>query len=145
MAAPIVRPAAEADMAGVRTVAGRFGRLGLWPERPDFVDAEREFGEVLVGEVDGAIVGFGGTLRRGTVAHLGDLFVLPDHQSSGVGRTILSRLLPGDTPKVTFASNDRRALALYVRNGMRPRCPRPRRTAPTSCWRRAGASATWTR
>ncbi|MEU8177346.1 GNAT family N-acetyltransferase [Microbispora hainanensis] len=123
MAEPIVRPAAEADMAGVRTVAGRFGLLGLWPERPDFVDAEREFGEVLVGEVDGAIVGFGGTLRRGTVTHLGDLFVLADHQSSGVGRTILSRLLPGDTPKVTFASNDRRALALYVRNGMRPRCP----------------------
>ncbi|MEV4299613.1 GNAT family N-acetyltransferase [Microbispora rosea] len=123
MAEPIVRPAADADMAGVRTVAGHFGLLGLWPERPDFVDAEREFGEVLVGEVDGTVVGFGGTLRRGTVTHLGDLFVLPDHQSSGAGRTILSRLLSGDTPRVTFASDDKRALALYVRNGMRPRCP----------------------
>ncbi|MFI7033776.1 GNAT family N-acetyltransferase [Microbispora rosea] len=123
MAEPIVRPAADADMAGVRTVAGHFGLLGLWPERPDFVDAEREFGEVLVGEVDGTVAGFGGTLRRGTVTHLGDLFVLPEHQSSGVGRTILSRLLTGDTPRVTFASDDKRALALYVRNGMRPRCP----------------------
>ncbi|WP_182903433.1 GNAT family N-acetyltransferase [Microbispora sp. H10830] len=123
MAEPIIRPAADADMPGLRAVADHFGLLGLWPERPDFVDAERAFGEVLVGEVDGAIVGFGGTLRRGTVTHLGDLFVLPDHQSSRVGRTILSRLLPGGTPKVTFASADKRALALYVRNGMRPRCP----------------------
>ncbi|MBE3013544.1 GNAT family N-acetyltransferase [Microbispora sp. NEAU-D428] len=123
MAELIVRPAADADMPGLRAVAEHFGTLGLWPEQPDFVDAERAFGEVLVGEVDGAIVGFGGTLRRGTVTHLGDLFVLPDHQSSRVGRTILSRLLPGDTPKVTFASDDKRALALYIRNGMRPRCP----------------------
>ncbi|MEU6430160.1 GNAT family N-acetyltransferase [Microbispora sp. NPDC046973] len=123
MAEPIVRPAADADMPGVRAVAGRFGLLGMWPRRPDFVDAERAFGEVLVGEVDGAIVGFGGTLRRGPVTHLGDLFVLPDHQSSRVGRTILSRLLPAGTPTVTFASGDKRALALYVRSGMRPRCP----------------------
>ncbi|MEU6412165.1 GNAT family N-acetyltransferase [Microbispora sp. NPDC046933] len=123
MAEPIVRPAADADMPGLRAVANHFGLLGMWPEQPDFVDAEREFGTVLVGEVDGAIVGFGGVLRRGTVTHLGDLFVLPDHQSSGVGRTILSRLLPRDTPKVTFAADDTRALALYVRNGMRPRCP----------------------
>ncbi|WP_328709073.1 GNAT family N-acetyltransferase [Microbispora hainanensis] len=123
MAEPIVRPAAGADMAGVRAVAGHFGLLDLWPERPDFVDAEREFGEVLVGEVDGTIAGFGGTLRRGTVTHLGDLFVLPGHQSSRLGRTILSRLLPAGTPKVTFASADRRALALYIRHGMRPRCP----------------------
>ncbi|OPG06923.1 GNAT family N-acetyltransferase [Microbispora sp. GKU 823] len=123
MAEPIVRPAADADMPGLRAVANHFGLLGMWPEQPDFVDAERAFGEVLVGEVDGEIVGYGGTLRRGTVTHLGDLFVLPDHQSSMVGRTILSRLLPGDAPKVTFASSDKRALALYVRNGMRPRCP----------------------
>ncbi|WP_432926600.1 GNAT family N-acetyltransferase [Microbispora sp. CA-135349] len=123
MAEPIVRPAADADMPGLRAVANSFGLLGMWPEQPDFVDAEREFGAVVVGEVDGTIVGFGGTLRRGTVTHLGDLFVLPDHQSSGVGRAILSRLLPQGTPTVTFASADKRAFALYVRNGMRPRCP----------------------
>lgn len=123
MAEPIVRPAAEADMPGLRAVAHHFGVLETWPKRPDFLDAERVFGAVFVGEVGGTIVGFGGTLRRGAVTHLGDLFVLPEHQSSGVGRAILSRLLPRDTPKVTFASADTRALALYVRNGMRPRCP----------------------
>ncbi|MEV4454965.1 GNAT family N-acetyltransferase [Microbispora sp. NPDC049633] len=123
MADPIVRAAADADMPGLRAVADHYGLLGTWPERPDFVDAEREFGAVLVGEVDGTIAGFGGALRRGTVTHLGDLFVLPDHQSSGLGRAILSRLLPRDTPRVTFASDDKRAFALYVRNGMRPRCP----------------------
>ncbi|WP_169986424.1 GNAT family N-acetyltransferase [Microbispora sp. H10836] len=123
MAEPIVRAAADADMPGLRAVADHYRLLGAWPERPDFVDAEREFGALLVGEVDGTIAGFGGTLRRGTVTHLGDLFVLPDHQSSGLGRAILSHLLPRDTPKVTFASDDKRAFALYVRNGMRPRCP----------------------
>lgn len=123
MANPIVRAATDADIKGLRAVADHFDLLEMWPNRPDFLDAEREFGDVLVGEVDGRIVGFGGTLRRGTVTHLGDLFVHPDHQSSGVGRMILDRLLPRDTPKVTFASDDERALGLYVRNGMRPRCP----------------------
>ncbi|MEU8268032.1 GNAT family N-acetyltransferase [Sphaerisporangium sp. NPDC049002] len=118
-----VRVAGDADMPGVREVASHFELLDDWEGMPDFLDAEREFGTLLVGEVDGRVVGFGGVIRRGEVSHLGDLFVLPDHQSSGIGRTILSRLLPSDTPRVTFASDDPRALGLYIRQGMRPVCP----------------------
>ncbi|WP_405087229.1 GNAT family N-acetyltransferase [Microbispora sp. NBC_01389] len=119
----VVRTATEADVSGLRAVADHFRLLDRWPERPDFLDAEREFGTVVVGEVNGTIAGFGATLPRGKITHLGDLFVLPDHQSSGAGRMILSRLLPSGASMMTFASADLRALALYVRRGMRPRCP----------------------
>ncbi|MEU8196768.1 GNAT family N-acetyltransferase [Microbispora amethystogenes] len=119
----VVRTATERDVPGLRAVADHFRLLGRWPERPDFLDAERDFGTLVVGEVDGTIAGFGATLPRGRVTHLGDLFVLPDHQSSGAGRMILARLLPSGAPMMTFASADLRALALYVRRGMRPRCP----------------------
>ncbi|NJP87950.1 GNAT family N-acetyltransferase [Nonomuraea sp. FMUSA5-5] len=121
-----VRAATEGDMPAVRAVAKRFGLLSGWhPGSPDFLDAERAFGTLLLapGGEDGSATGFGGTLRRGGLTHLGDLFVLPARQSSGVGRTLLSRLLSGDGPKVTFASSDPRAMSLYVRHGLRPWCP----------------------
>ncbi|RCG26515.1 GNAT family N-acetyltransferase [Sphaerisporangium album] len=119
----VVRVARDGDMPGVREVAAHYELLDDWTGTPDFLDAERAFGTLVVGEVDGRIAGFGGVLRRGPVAHLGDLFVLPEHQSSGIGRAILGRLLPPGTPAVTFASDDPRALALYIRQGMRPMCP----------------------
>ncbi|MCW2881983.1 MAG: GCN5-related N-acetyltransferase, partial [Sphaerisporangium sp.] len=130
MGEAVVRVAMDADMPGVREVASHFELLDDWTGMPDFLDAERAFGTLIVGEVDGRIVGFGGVLRRGRVSHLGDLFVLPQHQSSGVGRMILGRLLPSDTPRVTFASDDPRALGLYVRQGMRPVCPLLYLTSP---------------
>jgi GNAT superfamily N-acetyltransferase len=126
----IVRVATDADMPGVREVASHYETLDDWTGMPDFLDAERAFGTLVVGEVDGRIVGFGGVLRRGEVSHLGDLYVLPEHQSSGVGRMILDRLLPSDTPRVTFASDDPRALGLYVKQGMRPVCPLIYLTSP---------------
>ncbi|MGR6921335.1 GNAT family N-acetyltransferase [[Actinomadura] parvosata] len=121
-----VRAATEGDMPAVRGVAKRFGLLSGWnPGSPDFLDAERAFGTLLLapGDEDGPAAGFGGTLRRGDLTHLGDLFVLPAHQSAGVGRALLSRLLRDDGPKVTFASSDPRAMSLYVRHGLRPWCP----------------------
>ncbi|WP_327048137.1 GNAT family N-acetyltransferase [Microbispora sp. NBC_01189] len=134
----VVRTATEADVPGLRAVADHFRLLDRWPERPDFLDAEREFGTVVVGEVNGTIAGFGATLPRGKTTHLGDLFVLPDHQSSGAGRMILSRLLPSGAPMMTFASADLRALALYVRRGMRPRCPLLYLSRPPQSARPAG-------
>ncbi|MFB4264055.1 GNAT family N-acetyltransferase [Nonomuraea sp. GTA35] len=136
-----VRAAAEGDMPAVRGVARRFGLLGGWgpglPDLPDFLDAERLFGTLLIapaqpGDEGGQARGFGGTLRRGGLTHLGDLFVLPAHQSSGLGRALLAGLLAGDGPKATFASSDHRALALYVRHGLRPWCPLLYLTGPAT-------------
>lgn len=129
----MVRAATAEDMAAVRKVAGGFGLLSGWPGTPDFLDAERLFGTLLFAPDDaGGALGFGGTLRRGPVTHLGDLFVLPEHQSSGVGRTLLTELLREDGPKVTFASSDPRAMALYVRHGLRPWTPLLYLTGPAA-------------
>ncbi|NUW41446.1 GNAT family N-acetyltransferase [Nonomuraea rhodomycinica] len=133
MAEGMVRGAEEGDMPAVRAVARRFGLLRGWPAARDFLDAERAFGRlVLAPTANGRARGFGGTLRRGEVTHLGDLFVLPEHQSSGVGRALLAELLGGGGPKVTFASSDPRAMGLYIRYGLRPWCPLLYLTGPAS-------------
>ncbi|WP_336216187.1 GNAT family N-acetyltransferase [Nonomuraea sp. LPB2021202275-12-8] len=117
----------------MRKVAKGFGLLAGWSGTPDFLDAERSFGTLLFAPDDaGEALGFGGTLRRGPVTHLGDLFVLPEHQSSGVGRTLPAELLCGNGPTVTFASSDPRAIALYVRYGLRPWTPLLYLTGPTA-------------
>lgn len=115
-------------MPAVRAVAERFGLLQGWPASRDFLDAERAFGTLVLAPA----AGFGGTLRRGAITHLGDLFVLPEQQSSGVGRLLLAELLGGDGPKVTFASSDPRAMGLYIRYGLRPWCPLLYLTGPTT-------------
>ncbi|MER7370764.1 hypothetical protein ABT353_49385, partial [Nonomuraea wenchangensis] len=142
-----VRAATDADMPAVRRIARRFGLLSGWPQGADFLDAERAFGTLLIapGLVATGLIaqgddpasgedaaGFGGTLRRADITHLGDLFVLPDRQSGGVGRALLAELLAGDGPKVTFASSDPRALALYVRHGLRPWTPLLYLTGPAA-------------
>jgi GNAT superfamily N-acetyltransferase len=118
-------------MPAVRRIATGFGLLEQWPDPPDFLDSEREYGRLMLAEDnsvlaqdDGArAIGFGGTLRRGGITHLGDLFVTPAYQSAGVGQALLDRLLDGAGPRVTFASADPRAVPLYIRYGMVPRCP----------------------
>ncbi|MGJ6964398.1 GNAT family N-acetyltransferase [Streptosporangium sp. G11] len=133
MAESMTRGAEEDDMPAVRAVAARFGLLRGWPSTRDFLDAERAFGTlVLAPTADDQARGFGGTLRRGAITHLGDLFVLPEHQSSGVGRTLLAELLAGDGPKVTFASSDPRAMSLYIRYGLRAWCPLLYLTGPAT-------------
>ncbi|GAA1017263.1 hypothetical protein Aple_094450 [Acrocarpospora pleiomorpha] len=128
-----VRAVTEDDMPAVRGVARRFGLLTGWPGARDFLDAERAFGMLLIASADPLDAqGFGGALRRDTVTHLGDLFVLPEHQSSGIGRALLSKLLAGNGPKVTFASSDPRAISLYVRYGLRPWCPLLYLTGPAT-------------
>jgi GNAT superfamily N-acetyltransferase len=79
---------------------------------------------VLVAEVNGLVVGFGGRADRSGVSFLTDLFVDPAWQSSAVGRTLLRELFQdAAATRFTLASSDPRAVALYTRNGMTPRWP----------------------
>ncbi len=81
-------------------------------------------GAIYVAEQDDAIVAFAAAITRDNVAYLTDLFVRPDKQLSGVGRTLLGHVMPADgRVHCTVSSTDPRALALYVRHGMRPRWP----------------------
>lgn len=79
--------------------------------------------EVVIAEADGAVVGFGATIRVGTITHLTDLFVVRDRQGMGIGRALLRAAFGDAVDRTTFSSADPRALPLYVRAGMRPWWP----------------------
>lgn len=81
-------------------------------------------GTMVVAEQDGEVMAFAAAIRRGTVAFLTDLFVLPDRQSAGLGRALLETVLsPDQRSQCTLSSTDSRALGLYIRHGLRPRWP----------------------
>jgi GNAT superfamily N-acetyltransferase len=125
---PTIRPATDDDVAAIdNLLEGHDANSAAPPLRPGVRMAHiRQAlgrGTVHVAEVDGAVVGFGSTVDTGRALHLADLFV--DRQF--LGRGIGSRLLPGlfgdRWPRTTFASDDPRAMPLYIRAGMTPLWP----------------------
>jgi GNAT superfamily N-acetyltransferase len=80
-------------------------------------------GTVAVATLDGVITGFGATISNGRATHLADLFVDPEHHGRGIGRRLLPVVFHEPGPRTTFASDDPRALPLYVRMGMTPLWP----------------------
>jgi len=77
-----------------------------------------------VAEEEGELVGYAASFVREGVMFLADLFVVPARQLHGIGTALLTQALehPAAT-RCTMSSLDPRALALYVRAGMRPRWP----------------------
>jgi GNAT superfamily N-acetyltransferase len=115
------------------------GRLNL-PEIPDDLAAilrlhrhllATDPGTFLVAEhsdVDGRVrmVAFGSAVRRDAVWFLSMLFVLPEAQSIGIGRSLLRRLLPepGSAALVTCTDAAQPiSNGLYATFGMVPRMP----------------------
>jgi GNAT superfamily N-acetyltransferase len=91
---------------------------------PGFFASLLALGDLFVAEAGGAVVGFSGSISRGGVRYLTDLFVRPDRQGGGLGRALLAAAMPADgRSRATVASRDPRAVALYTRMGMRPRFP----------------------
>ena len=68
----------------------------------------------------GHVVGFAATIDTGRSVHLADLFVRPDRLGDGIGRQLLAAAFGDARQRTTFASDDPRALPIYVRAGMRP-------------------------
>lgn len=97
------------------------------PATPYFLYShELETGTLVVAESDGGLIGFGASLPRPGRWFLADLFIDPNGQSTGVGRRLLQALVDIDQPgpaRATLASGDPRAVSLYTRFGMTPRCP----------------------
>ena len=60
----------------------------------------------------------GATVDTGRARHLADLFVRTDRQGGGIGGHLLDAVFGDAWPRTTFASDDPRALPLYVRAGM---------------------------
>jgi hypothetical protein len=99
------------------------------PPRPDREPATLAHilrtGTVYVAEDAGRNCAFAAAITRDKVTFLTDLFVHPDQQSSRLGQTLLHAVIPSSADEIrcTQSSTDPRALALYIRSGMRPQWP----------------------
>ena len=138
----IFRPAEEAELQSVFEVFYQNELLDN-PQLPLPGDIPRYLGHVLqtgmlyVAEEDSKILAFAGAITRGNISFLTDLFVLPSSQSGKLGKTLLQTVLPQDNLiHCTLSSSDPRALALYIRAGMRPWWPHfaLRLDKPTHAW-----------
>jgi GNAT superfamily N-acetyltransferase len=124
-----VRPARIADFSGIAAILAANDEPVDWPDLPDvgwpYLDHLTRHARTLVAEEDGVVAGFAGsaTVGRDDVRMLTDLFVDPSRHGRGAGRALLARALDGAAERLTFSSADERALALYVRAGMRPWWP----------------------
>lgn len=72
-----------------------------------------------------ALIGYARSISRGGLLELTELFVLPGHQSAGVGRALLERAFPPERGEVRsiIATMDMRAQSRYVRAGTAARFP----------------------
>ena len=124
--AATVRTATSDDIPAIRQILAAHGNDGpilyvdvVGPYVRHLVAHHR----AMVSERDGRILAFGATVDAGVAVHLADLFVLPDRLGHGIGRPLLTALFAGADRRTTFASDDQRALPIYVRAGMTPYWP----------------------
>lgn len=70
---------------------------------------------------NGQAIGYARSIVRGDHRELTEFFVAPGHQSVGVGKELISRTFPNDTPhRSIIATTDFRALARYLKSGVYP-------------------------
>lgn len=91
-------------------------RRPLWEHLSETCDqywlAENENGEAA---------GYARSIVRGDHRELTEFFVAPGEQSAGVGRELIARAFPNDTPhRSIIATTDFRALARYLKVGVYP-------------------------
>jgi len=125
----IFRPAQEADLAQMHEVVYLNDVLGVsnpppLDNTPSNLRHIFQTGVSYIAEQDDHVLAYASAITRGEVTYLTDLFVRPEQQSSQLGRTLLSYVLPLDGRiHCTMSSTDYRALALYIRAGMHPAWP----------------------
>ncbi len=70
---------------------------------------------------NGEAVGYARSIVRGNHRELTEFFVLPDSQSAGVGKELILRAFPNDTPhRSIVATSDFRAMSRYLKAGVYP-------------------------
>ena len=124
--APEIRPATLDDLPAIRSILAAHGNDGpvvIADIVGPYVSHLIRRGGAQVALVDDVIIGFGGTLDTGRSVHLADLFVHPDRLGQGIGRRLLDAVFAGSVVRTTFASEDPRALPLYMRAGLQPLWP----------------------
>ena len=98
----------------------------LWPSRqPTFDHLANTAEHFWIAEKDGQPIGYARSILRDGSRELTEFFVLPGHQSGGVGRELLAHAFPPDgaTQRVIIATIDSRAQARYLKTGVYPRFP----------------------
>jgi GNAT superfamily N-acetyltransferase len=121
-----IRLATTDDLPAIRTILAAHGTDGpivIADIVGPYVSHVIRRGGAQVAVIDDAVVGFGATIDTGRSVHLADLFVHPDRLGQGIGRPLLESVFAGSAVRTTFASDDPRALPLYVRAGMQPIWP----------------------
>jgi hypothetical protein len=121
-----IRDAVSADLPRIAAVALATGQDEEWGGAdPAYMTHLLAQGRVVVGVLDGSVIGFGATRQVGSgpaaVSMLCDLFVSPRVHGTGCGRAMLARLWPGDGHdgrRMTFSSLHRNALPLYTGFGL---------------------------
>jgi GNAT superfamily N-acetyltransferase len=118
-----IREATEDDLPAIREILaahGNDGAIVVADVVGPYLRHLLTHGRARVAEEDGAVVGFGATVDAGRSVHLADLFVRPDRLGPGIGRPLLEAVFGDAERRTTYASDDQRALPIYVRAGMRP-------------------------
>lgn len=140
----VVRPGTAAESPQLFRVSRRTAfdlrlRLGQVQaeEAPDKATLEKEWEQIRplydhlahtadhlwVAERGDHIIGFARSMMRDGVRSLTEFWVLPQEQSSGVGRALLRRAFPADGARFRYiiATVDTRAQASYMKAGLYPR------------------------
>jgi len=122
-----IRPAEVSDLAAAFDIYYAYESHGeprpATVPVPAYLAHVRETGRLLVAEQAGAIIGFAGLVTRDAVSFLTDFFIRPTGQSGSIGQALLATVLPSEGVRCTCSTADPRALALYIRAGMRPVWP----------------------
>jgi GNAT superfamily N-acetyltransferase len=118
-----IRGATEDDVPAIRAILAAHGNDGevvvadvVGPYLRHLIAR----GGARVAVESGEVVGFGASIDTGRSVHLADLFIRPDRIGQGIGKPLLAAAY-GEAPlRTTFASDDPRAMPIYVRAGMLP-------------------------
>ena len=89
------------------------------------------------------VVAYARSIEHGPFFELTEFFVLPEHQSAGLGRHLFERAFPPDRGelRVIVATPDVRALSRYLKAGMTARTPIISLIGPVSA--SSGGDASW--
>ena len=93
----------------------------LWQRRkPMFDFLAEDCAHFWVAENDGEIIGYARSIEHGGLLELTEFFVLPNRQSAGVGRELLTRAFPkaNERFRTIIATLDERALYRYMNAGV---------------------------
>jgi GNAT superfamily N-acetyltransferase len=118
-----IRLPAEDDLPAIREILAAHGNDGpilVADVVGPYIRHLIARGGARVAVEDDQVVGFAATIDTGRGLHLADLFVRSERLGQGIGRPLLAAAFGDAVRRTTFASDDPRALPIYVRAGMQP-------------------------